>query len=183
MLCYFLILSYVFLCYGRLMYITNHLQVFDKCIKGELRKKTRVLVTNQLHFLSQVDRIILVHEGTIKEEGTFEELSSNGQLFQKLMENAGKMEEYNEEKEDVETADHKISKPVANGLTNDLPKNADRKEKLKEGKSVLIKQEERETGVVSWKVLSRYKCCFFSLSFKLFFIYIYICSSCCNLNL
>ncbi|KAJ4703013.1 ABC transporter C family member 2-like [Melia azedarach] len=131
-------------------------QVFDKCIKGELRGKTRVLVTNQLHFLSQVDRIILVHEGMVKEEGTFEDLSNSGQLFQKLMENAGKMEEYEEEKEDGETVD-KTSKPVANGVEGDLTKNATNKKKPKEGKSVLIKKEERETGVVSWRVLSRYK--------------------------
>lgn len=132
-------------------------QVFEKCIKGELRGKTRVLVTNQLHFLSQVDRIILVHEGTVKEEGTFEDLSNNGMLFQKLMENAGKMEEYVEEKEEVETTDHMTSKPVANGAVNDLPKSASNAIKPKEGKSVLIKQEERETGVVSLNVLRRYK--------------------------
>ena len=68
-------------------------QVFDKCLKGELRGKTQILVTNQLHFLPHVDRIILIHEGMIKEEGTYEELISHGPLFQKLMENAGKMEE------------------------------------------------------------------------------------------
>ncbi|OMO92328.1 hypothetical protein COLO4_17672 [Corchorus olitorius] len=129
-------------------------QVFDKCMKGELRGKTRVLVTNQLHFLSQVDRIILVHEGMVKEEGTFEDLSNNGVLFQKLMENAGKMEEYAEENENVDTVDHKT---VANGVANDLSKNAGQTTKRKEGKSVLIKQEERETGVVSWNVLARYK--------------------------
>ncbi|XP_020967214.1 ABC transporter C family member 2-like [Arachis ipaensis] len=130
-------------------------QVFDKCIKGELRGKTRVLVTNQLHFLSQVDRIILIHEGTVKEEGTFEELSNQGPLFQKLMENAGKMEEYEEETVDTETADPKSSsKQVANGELNDTAKSGS---KAKEGKSVLIKQEERETGVVSMKVLARYK--------------------------
>ncbi|CAL5411679.1 unnamed protein product [Camellia sinensis] len=132
-------------------------QVFEKCIKEELRGKTRVLVTNQLHFLSQVDRIILVHEGMVKEEGTFEYLSNNGVLFQKLMENAGKMEEYVEEKEDDEKASHETAKPVANGLTNELPKDAAQTEKKKEGKSILIKQEERETGVVSRKVLKRYK--------------------------
>ncbi|KAF9619903.1 hypothetical protein IFM89_009685 [Coptis chinensis] len=37
-------------------------QVFDGCIKEELQGKTRVLVTNQLHFLPEVDRILLVHE-------------------------------------------------------------------------------------------------------------------------
>ncbi|PNY06586.1 ABC transporter C family member 2-like protein [Trifolium pratense] len=130
-------------------------QVFDKCIKGELRGKTRVLVTNQLHFLSQVDRIILVHEGMVKEEGTFEELSSQGILFQKLMENAGKMEEYEEEKVDIEATDQKSSSiPVVNGAVNDHAKS---ESKPKVGKSILIKQEERETGVVSLNVLTRYK--------------------------
>ena len=91
----------------------------------------------------------------VKEEGTFEELSNNGMLFQKLMENAGKMEEYVEEKEDNEINDHnESSKPVANGVLSDV-KNANDQSKQKEGKSVLIKLEERETGVVSLKVLSR----------------------------
>ncbi|XP_054779362.1 ABC transporter C family member 2-like isoform X2 [Prosopis cineraria] len=129
-------------------------QVFDKCIKGELRGKTRVLVTNQLHFLSQVDRIILVHDGMVKEEGTFEDLSNHGPLFQKLMENAGKMEEYAEENTDSESMQKSSSKSVPNGMPNDMAKS---EIKSKEAKSVLIKQEERETGVVSWKVLQRYK--------------------------
>ncbi|KAG8365655.1 hypothetical protein BUALT_Bualt18G0128600 [Buddleja alternifolia] len=132
-------------------------QVFEKCIKGELRGKTRVLVTNQLHFLSQVDRILLVHDGMVKEEGTFEELSNNGILFQKLMENAGKMEEYVEEKEDFERTDNKTSNPIANDLNNEVSKDANQTNKKNEGKSILIKQEERETGVISWHVLMRYK--------------------------
>ncbi|KAI4371822.1 hypothetical protein MLD38_010126 [Melastoma candidum] len=131
-------------------------QVFEKCIKGELNHKTRVLVTNQLHFLSQVDKIILVHEGMVKEEGTFEELSNNGVLFQKLMENAGKMEEYVEE-EETKSSEIKSSKTVANGAVNEPPNNLANSTKTKETKSVLIKQEERETGVVSMKVLVRYK--------------------------
>ncbi|XAR72526.1 Xenobiotic-transporting ATPase [Bertholletia excelsa] len=132
-------------------------QVFEKCIKEELRGKTRVLVTNQLHFLSQVDKIILVHDGMIKEEGTFEYLSNNGVLFQKLMENAGKMEEYVEEKENADNVSDEPPKPVANGVINEFPKDVAPTNKRKEGKSVLIKQEERETGVVSLSVLKRYK--------------------------
>ncbi|KAL8033738.1 hypothetical protein ABFX02_13G178200 [Erythranthe guttata] len=132
-------------------------QVFEKCIKGELRGKTRVLVTNQLHFLSQVDRILLVHEGTVKEEGTFEELSNNGILFQKLMENAGKMEEYVEENEEVDINNDRTSKTIVNGLDKEVSKDANQKQSKKPGKSMLIKQEERETGVVSWNVLMRYK--------------------------
>lgn len=132
-------------------------QVFEKCIKGELRGKTRILVTNQLHFLSQVDKIILVHDGMVKEEGTFEELSNNGPLFQKLMENAGKIEEYVEDKENEESSENLDSKAIADRRTNGVPDDHIPANRKKEGKSVLIKQEERETGVVSWKVLKRYQ--------------------------
>lgn len=134
-------------------------QVFDHCIKEKLGGKTRVLVTNQLHFLPNVDRIIVVHEGRIKEEGTFEELSCNGVLFQKLMENAGKMEEQIEEPS--ENHDQETKKSDENGDTlkmeNGLLKIDNNVNKGKGKKSVLIKQEERETGVVSLKVVARYK--------------------------
>nr|AXN55887.1 ABC transporter C family member 2 [Crocus sativus] len=135
-------------------------EVFEQCIEDKLRGKTRVLVTNQLHFLPNVDRIIVVHEGMVKEEGTFEELSNNGLLFQKLMENAGKMEEQIEEKK-TETNDKESSKLIENGETmkteNGLLKSEQKGNNGKEGKTVLIKQEERETGVISSKVLRRYK--------------------------
>lgn len=94
----------------------------------------------------------------VKEEGTFDELSNRGVLFQKLMENAGKMEEYVEEKEESsETMDNKTTpaKITPNGLENDLSKSSSNTNKVKEAKSVLIKQEERETGVISSKVLIR----------------------------
>ncbi|CAI0545470.1 unnamed protein product [Linum tenue] len=136
-------------------------QVFNKCIKEELQGKTRVLVTNQLHFLPHVDKIIVVSEGTVKEEGTFEELSKSGTLFQKLMENAGKTEEMQEEQEvheeelDSTNVEHGRSNPT-NGV-HELTQNTGYNSKSgKRGKSVLIKQEERETGIVSWKVLDRY---------------------------
>ncbi|CAI0410668.1 unnamed protein product [Linum tenue] len=137
-------------------------QVFNRCIKEELQGKTRVLVTNQLHFLPQVDKIIVVSEGTVKEEGTFEELSRSGTLFQKLLENAGKTEgmqekEVEEEEWDSSNAEHGRSKPTTNGVHKLTQNTAGHNNKRKKrGESMLIKQEERETGIVSWKVLNRY---------------------------
>ncbi|KAK8931125.1 ABC transporter C family member 2 [Platanthera zijinensis] len=132
-------------------------QVFDRCIKDKLSGKTRVLVTNQLHFLPNVDRIIVVHEGMVKEEGTFEELNRSGFLFQKLMENAGKMEEQVDEKEGVAQVEE-IALSTENGEVIKVgDKSESKKSKSKNEKSVLIKQEERETGVVSFKVVNRYK--------------------------
>ncbi|XP_022762662.1 ABC transporter C family member 12-like isoform X1 [Durio zibethinus] len=134
-------------------------QVFNRCIKEELQGKTRILVTNQLHFLPHVDRILLVSDGVIKEEGTFEEISKNGRLFQKLMENAGKMEKQGAEKEDGKDFDLEDFKPTSNEMVNrnELLKNAKPGKKGKGRKAALVKQEERETGVVGWNVLMRYK--------------------------
>ncbi|KAF4398458.1 hypothetical protein G4B88_025437 [Cannabis sativa] len=128
-------------------------QVFNKCIKQELQGKTRLLVTNQLHFLPQVDRIVLVCDGTIMEEGTYEELTKNGKMFQKLMENASKTGENVKEKVDNKSCFQNIPVPALNGLFSD-PTNS-KKGNLE--KVVLIKEEERETGVVGWNVLMRYQ--------------------------
>uniref|UniRef100_A0A1J3J339 ABC-type xenobiotic transporter n=7 Tax=Noccaea caerulescens TaxID=107243 RepID=A0A1J3J339_NOCCA len=128
-------------------------QVFDSCMKDELKGKTRILVTNQLHFLPLMDRIILVSEGVIKEEGTFEELSENGSLFQKLMENAGKMDATQE----VNENDEKSVKPVPTLTVEVSERNFGSTKKGEGERSVLVKQEERETGIISWNVLMRCK--------------------------
>ncbi|KAJ0980468.1 hypothetical protein J5N97_008723 [Dioscorea zingiberensis] len=131
-------------------------KVFDRCIKHQLRGKTRVLVTNQLHFLPYVDRIILVHDGMVIQEGTYEELSNSGILFRSLVKNVGKSEE-----RQAETSHPGTSKsPMKNELIedeNDSSKIVNTSYTGNNGKFVLIKQEELETGVVSWKVLMRYK--------------------------
>eukprot|EP00249_Psilotum_nudum_P023194 c28783_g1_i1 orf=631-5508(+) len=136
-------------------------QVFELCVHEELRNKTRVLVTNQLHFLSQVDKIVLVHEGMIKEQGNYEELMSSGPLFKELMENAGKLEDAADENEsDGNKKGSEFFNTTSNGEVpkEDMSQPAeDGVKKQRDAKSVLIKQEERETGIVSWSVLQRYK--------------------------
>nr|GEV36644.1 ABC transporter C family member 2-like [Tanacetum cinerariifolium] len=54
----------------------------------------------------------------VKDKGSCEELSEDVVLIQKLMENARKMEEYVEEKEEVGERDTKTSKPVTNKKPN-----------------------------------------------------------------
>lgn len=43
--------------------------MFEKCIGKYLRNKTRILVTHQLQYLRNVDRIIVLKNGTIQAEG------------------------------------------------------------------------------------------------------------------
>nr|GEX49465.1 ABC transporter C family member 12-like [Tanacetum cinerariifolium] len=130
-------------------------EVFEKCIKEELRGKTRVLVTNQLHFLPQVDKIILVSEGMIKEEGTFEELSENGFIFKKLMEKVGGMDDHVDESECTTNSDSGSSQQYSDEVVGESTNDQNITTK-KNRKSILVNKEDRQTGIVSWNVLARY---------------------------
>lgn len=92
----------------------------------------------------------------IKEEGSFEDLSKHGILFQNLMENSGKMDERTEEEKDVENSENKMF-----GLNNEAFRSSHQTTPEKESKYVLVKEEERETGLISWNVLMRYGSLFF----------------------
>lgn len=113
-----------------------------------------MLVTNQLHFLPHVDKIILVSEGMVKEEGTFEELSENGLLFKTLMEKVGGMDDHVDESEGGTNINLESSRQYRDEVVSESTNDQSIITK-KNRKSVLIKQEDRQTGIVSWKVLAR----------------------------
>ncbi len=47
---------------------------FHECLLGKLSHITRVLVTHQLQYLPFVDRIYVMHDGTIQASGTFQQV-------------------------------------------------------------------------------------------------------------
>eukprot|EP01117_Protostelium_nocturnum_P015713 TRINITY_DN6113_c0_g1_i1.p1 TRINITY_DN6113_c0_g1~~TRINITY_DN6113_c0_g1_i1.p1 ORF type:complete len:878 (-),score=276.65 TRINITY_DN6113_c0_g1_i1:12-2645(-) len=61
--------------------------IFEKCILGELRGKTRILVTHQLQYLHAVDMIIVLKEGFVSEIGSYRQLmEKKGGEFRNLIE-------------------------------------------------------------------------------------------------
>ncbi len=50
-------------------------KIMNECILEHLQEKTRILVTNALHFLPMMDRVIYMKGGEILFFGTFDELS------------------------------------------------------------------------------------------------------------
>ncbi|XP_059490469.1 ATP-binding cassette sub-family C member 4-like [Neocloeon triangulifer] len=64
--------------------------VFDECVDGLLRGTTRILVTNQIHLLERADLIVLLHNGSIVAQGTFQQLiKGEGNFSQMVGEPAG----------------------------------------------------------------------------------------------
>ena len=51
--------------------------IFENVFVGDLKNKTRILVTHAVDFLHLVDRIILLKEGEIILEGSFEDVKND----------------------------------------------------------------------------------------------------------
>ncbi|CAI5992008.1 unnamed protein product [Closterium sp. NIES-64] len=69
-------------------------QVYDTCVRTELAGRTRIMVTNQLHFLPAVDWVVMVEGGRIAEQGPYVQLKASAPKFQRLLEKAGALEEH-----------------------------------------------------------------------------------------
>ncbi|XP_071837972.1 ATP-binding cassette sub-family C member 4-like [Apostichopus japonicus] len=67
--------------------------LFDRCISGHLKEKAVILVTHQLQYLNAVDQIIVLKEGRMVDNGTYEELQTKGIDFAALL------REYEDEEE------------------------------------------------------------------------------------
>jgi ABC-type multidrug transport system fused ATPase/permease subunit len=55
-------------------------------IKAESSDKVSIIITHRLYNLKFADRILVMDQGKIVEQGTFEELKSNSVLFNQLYE-------------------------------------------------------------------------------------------------
>jgi ABC-type bacteriocin/lantibiotic exporter with double-glycine peptidase domain len=55
-------------------------KIFQNVFMGELKNKTRVLVTHAIDFLHLVDRILLMKDGEIILSGGYEEIKDNAYL-------------------------------------------------------------------------------------------------------
>lgn len=60
------------------------LQLFRNCVTGFLRDKTVILVTHQLQYLQNVEHIILMGDGYIEAQGSFDEVLVNISNFMQL---------------------------------------------------------------------------------------------------
>ncbi|KAK5646550.1 hypothetical protein RI129_005014 [Pyrocoelia pectoralis] len=73
-------------------------QLFEDCITRFLGNKIRILITHQLQYLKEANKILIFKDGKITQEGTYKELSSSGLDFAKLLEEFQVGEEEEERK-------------------------------------------------------------------------------------
>ncbi|KAJ3027782.1 UNVERIFIED_CONTAM: hypothetical protein HDU68_003121, partial [Siphonaria sp. JEL0065] len=135
--------------------------LFEECLLGRLAGKTRVLVTHQLHFLPRVDVIVMMEEGKIVGQGTFDQLMEQNDAFKKLMQEfGGSNEEETEEQgvEEKERAGETNSKDAMVGKQDEEGAVAaveDSTDELLGNKGIMM-VEERNEGAVALKYYIEY---------------------------
>ncbi|XP_074272990.1 ABC transporter C family member 8-like isoform X1 [Silene latifolia] len=59
--------------------------LFNDCVLGALENKTVILVTHQVEFLPQVDKILVMNKGQVTQSGSYEDLLEAGKTFEQLV--------------------------------------------------------------------------------------------------
>ena len=133
------------------VHVSKH--IFESIIGkgGLLQGKTRLWVTNNLTYLSQVDQIIVIDQGQVLEQGTYEDLmrkkKSHSQSYLSTLIQGEETSKSGETNKEVLVGDNEFE--VALEHVAEEPREAPTEEKL-------IKEETSETGRVKFSTYLTY---------------------------
>ncbi|CAJ1877872.1 unnamed protein product [Sphenostylis stenocarpa] len=135
-------------------------EIFKECVRGALKSKTTILVTHQVDFLHNVDRILVTKDGMIVQSGKYDDILESGMDFKALVvahETSMELVEQGMvmpgENLNKPTKSHEATS-IHQG-TNDENNSIDKPKSSKKN-SKLIKEEERATGKVSLHMYKLY---------------------------
>lgn len=112
-------------------HVAAHL--FQHCIMGLLKNKTRILCTHHTHFLSAADQVVVMDHGAVVYTGPLKGIQHTEEIMQTLIDRPDEGEKNTEDKNE--------NSEEINGVNKD------------EG---LVKEEEKEMGVVKLHVYKSY---------------------------
>ncbi|KAG2998273.1 hypothetical protein PC118_g1381 [Phytophthora cactorum] len=164
--------------------------IFKECIKTCLKDKLVILVTHGLTFLSECDNIVVLENGVIRENGTYEDLmEKDGGL---LMDLVAKYKDQDEQEphtieDDIsvdELEEVEEDNPTPERLDRRLSRSSVRSERsLSEAgmDAQLMTDEDRSVGDVAWQVYKTWIVAFGGVFAGLVVIFIFIATQCVNL--
>ena len=128
--------------------------IFDKVIgpQGYLKNKTRILITHKIPLLTDVDRIIVLKDGQISEQGSYDELiEAKGEFSEILNTYINEENKSKEESLEQSISEKKLEESLKKSLRRDsLVKKSDT------DKGRLIFEEKQEVGRVKWAVYKNF---------------------------
>jgi len=130
-------------------------KLFENAIKGLLKDKTVLLVTHQVHFVKDCERIIVMQDGKIIEDGTYEELKDKVNMEQIVGDKR-------KHKKSAEIDPKSVSVNVLSEAGSKEPTQAEEEEDEFEGeergeeKGTLFAKEDVNQGVVTFHTYKQY---------------------------
>ncbi|KAJ3007270.1 UNVERIFIED_CONTAM: Multidrug resistance-associated protein 4 [Siphonaria sp. JEL0065] len=123
--------------------------LFEECINGYLKDKTRILVTHQLQFARHCDTVVVLENGRIAAKGSYlEVLEAKGSVFAAAMKEMETKPEEGEAVDDLVTVEKKGDVVIEDDAVVVKKEQTD----VVAGTSPLILKEEVQKGSVSVKV-------------------------------
>ena len=127
-------------------------KVFEMVFWGELKHKTRVLVTHAVDFLHLADRIIVMEEGRVKYEGTFNELEHSDEI-KHVIETIAKT--YVKEDPDKEA---NLDDIIDEEPESSIQRNSVRRSFLSSSGTKITENENKELANVGWRIYFKMLC-------------------------
>ena len=132
--------------------------IFDQCICNYMNKRTRILVTNAVQYLSRCDYVVILGEGGIEHQGTFADLKKKDIPFLKeTIANNRSDDDDDDDDDDDEHSPYRLDVFLANQqlyrkavVLEDLRPIKE----MKEGK--LVTAESKAQGTISWEIYQYY---------------------------
>ncbi|OIW11853.1 hypothetical protein TanjilG_31603 [Lupinus angustifolius] len=119
--------------------------LFNDCIVTALRQKTVILVTHQVEFLSEVDKILIMEGGKVTQSGNYEDLMTAGTAFEQLVSaHKDAMKELDQNNENNKSSENEIIVHTEESQDEWISRNAQLGIQLTE-------EEEKEIGDAGWK--------------------------------
>ncbi|KAF9948009.1 hypothetical protein BGZ70_002404 [Mortierella alpina] len=131
-------------------------RLWEDCMLNEMRDRTRIIATHQLHVLPDTDYIICMKDGAIAEEGTYKDLMAKNGDFCALMAQYGGVQQEEEEEakveEDQDAIDHAVMMKLERGgrAPSEKAKSV-RLSMVGDSKEVYEEEDEQETGSLDEK--------------------------------
>ncbi|XP_020088705.1 ABC transporter C family member 8-like isoform X3 [Ananas comosus] len=132
--------------------------LFYDCVMAALGNKTVILVTHQVEFLAETDKILVMENGQITQAGTYDKLLKAGTAFEQLV-NAHKSSITILKSIDhqTQTGKQRTTRDLESVGSNSLRQNSDAEILFKAISAVqLTENEEKEIGDLGWKPYKDY---------------------------
>jgi ABC-type multidrug transport system fused ATPase/permease subunit len=121
--------------------------VFNNLIRGELRDKTRIVVSHRLEFAMEADRVLVIDNGEIIEQGEPRHLIAHSDRFKQLLHFHQKISD----EASFTTSEHRSA-----NFQISQEEEVDRDDEFPASPEPLIQTEERRTGAVSNATVTSY---------------------------